>query len=98
MRASNLSLVIATGYCLLWTVRAQKGNPTGGSGLPQGPNNITVEPPTLTADGPFVVGWQDNASDCFIGGVYLVEIGGGIVQTILRKLPGVQRPISKQSR
>jgi hypothetical protein len=97
MRASNLSLVIATVCCLLWTVRAQTGEETFQGGAP---SNITVVPTTLIANEPFTVSWQDGTANCFIGGVNLVEIddiGSRTVLTVLRKLPSVQRPNSKES-
>jgi hypothetical protein len=74
MGAPNLSLVIATGFYLLWGVRAQ--TPPEGSGnnqLPQGPQNVQVSPSPLIRDAAYIVSWDDGQPPCFIAGVNLVE-------------------------
>jgi hypothetical protein len=83
MRASNLSLVIVTGYYLLWTVRAQISQTTEAS---HEPTNITVSPTTWIANEPFTVNWRDDTANCFIARVNLVEMDLGDVRfVILRK-------------
>jgi hypothetical protein len=79
MRASNLSLVIATGYCLLWaqvTVAqvtvAQETLAHGPSA--QGPSNISISPPSVTPSGVYTVFWAAS-SDVVVDDVRLVGVG-----------------------
>jgi hypothetical protein len=89
MRASNLGLVIATGCCLLWGVKAQVHPSDSGLSNPLG---ITTTATTSTSSGPFdfivptptlfpgqviTVSWQDPPS-CFIAGVaFIARTGNG---------------------
>lgn len=72
MRASNLSLAIATGCCLLWAVRADRGV-RDQVGLP--PTNVTVTPTVLVPGAAYTVNWDDCISGCEIIGVNLMEVG-----------------------
>jgi hypothetical protein len=78
MRASNLSLVIATGYCLLWApgTLAQGPSAQGPSAqgpLAQGPSNISIRSLPMTP-GVYTVFWA-APSDVVVDYVNLVGVG-----------------------
>jgi hypothetical protein len=76
MRASNLSLVIVTSYCVLWAngARAQ-GASKESAGQGRGPFDIGITPLPLTLGPPYTITWSGCFSpDCTVFDASLVEV------------------------